>query len=59
MILVMLLSGTIGVLFQFVFRNQDSGWNPTRIIETLFIAFSRLANSTFILTQPLDSLYLV
>lgn len=42
------LSGTIGILFQFVFKNETSGWNPERIVETVFIAVSRLANSTML-----------
>lgn len=40
------LSGGIGILFQFVFKNETSGWNPERIVETVFIAVSRLCNSS-------------
>lgn len=59
LIVFLVLSGGIGVLFQFVFRNETSGWNPERIVETIFVAVSRLANSIFFLTQPSGSLFLI
>lgn len=48
----MLISGVIGVLFQFVFRaGGDKQWDADRYIETVFIGLSRLANSIPVLTQ--------
>lgn len=54
LIVFMSLSGAIGILFQFVFKNETSGWNPERIVETVFIAVSRLANSILVVMQLLD-----
>lgn len=45
LIFFMLVSGGIGILFQFVFRREDKQWDADRYIETVFIGISRLANS--------------
>lgn len=41
----MVISGAIGVLFQFVFRAEDKAWDTERYVETVCIGISRLANS--------------